>query len=901
MIQMVLFFMILATHANASTYYVSTTGSNSNSCSAAQTATTAKLTISAGVSCLSGGDTLIIKAGTYSNQEITNPPAGTSTQYTIIRGETGETRPIIAPNGVGQQRGLYCSGGEACRYIELSGVEITGAYQSVKIYGNDTIGFPHHFRFINNIFHDSQGLGILTHSSATGFQGGDHLFRGNEFYRTGVGNPGYGPGHNTIYNPGNRSIVERNTFHNLANGVGIWTTGITLQNVIVRSNLFYDIGRSGTDIWQQGNGSFTAVHISVTGGGHQIYNNVIYRSGDESHFNAIRVWKSNSTDTNYIYNNTIYDLKNASALAVHVLATTGTHLVKNNIAYLAGAGFSGGTRSNNLTTNPSFVNAASGDFSLAAGSSAINAGTDVGHAYTGTAPDIGAFETFGGASASISSSTIAVTLDPTFLPVIANTVTGWSANCTGAGCPGGNALTVLNVLVSGSTVVNVLVGGFSGGLCAAGQTITISFDPSVGTVTDSALIGNSKNQETSAITSYPVNTDACTGSAPPGEVSPFLKYELDGNAVDTGTPGGNTGTLTAATFSEGVYGQALQGVAGTSVRLESTYGNLVDPTATSFSAAFFYSVPSGAELLQANVFGAPFVSGRNFAVSTVSGTWRLNVQDSGATTASNLAVLPGWHRICVTNDSTTDTVTLYVDGVAGTTGSAIKNPTTFTLGGHLSFGHPPDFFTSNAAGGKWDRAQVWDSLVSCQDDYESNNPQTPGTGDTLSQITWRVRAIDSSAISGGGLPRTVVVGGVVALSIQVDFTGCVVTCRSVGLLPWYAKNGGGFTRVPTSPTSDGISYYSGSPVVAYTGVVPKLTGSLTDAGSRTMLSDADMPVVGVSDDSSYVVTIVLQLDPSTAMAGDTFDIVLREQNGTAFTGTVNPARINVIPMQAGVR
>jgi hypothetical protein len=52
--------------AQAATYYVSKSGSNNNSCAQATSVSTPKLTINAGIGCLSGGgDTLLIRKGTY--------------------------------------------------------------------------------------------------------------------------------------------------------------------------------------------------------------------------------------------------------------------------------------------------------------------------------------------------------------------------------------------------------------------------------------------------------------------------------------------------------------------------------------------------------------------------------------------------------------------------------------------------------------------------------------------------------------------------------------------------------------------------------------------------------------------------------------------------------------------
>src|SRR5262249_43798995 len=50
----------------AAVYYVSTSGSNTNSCATATNpGTSAKRNVAAGLACLSAGDTLRIQAGTY--------------------------------------------------------------------------------------------------------------------------------------------------------------------------------------------------------------------------------------------------------------------------------------------------------------------------------------------------------------------------------------------------------------------------------------------------------------------------------------------------------------------------------------------------------------------------------------------------------------------------------------------------------------------------------------------------------------------------------------------------------------------------------------------------------------------------------------------------------------------
>jgi hypothetical protein len=86
------------THAAGTTYYVATNGSDSNSCTQATNINTPKWHIegtSGGLSCLTAGDMLDIRGGTY--QEVVNTnnftmPYGTSWANAVtIQGHAGET------------------------------------------------------------------------------------------------------------------------------------------------------------------------------------------------------------------------------------------------------------------------------------------------------------------------------------------------------------------------------------------------------------------------------------------------------------------------------------------------------------------------------------------------------------------------------------------------------------------------------------------------------------------------------------------------------------------------------------------------------------------------------------------------------------------------------------------
>lgn len=512
MIYIVLPFLLIASESFATTYYVSKTasngyavGNNGNSCAQAQNKATPKNTLAAGSGCLASGDTLMVNEGTYT-EEILNPIAGSASAYTTIKADPASTRPIIDPDGVALKRGLYCSNGASCHHIRLEGFEVTTAYNSVSLQTNGTNGYPHHVQLVNNIFHDTIHTNVFIISDSSG-SSTDMLIQGNEFYRTGARytdipgnvNP-YGPRHNTIYGVGNNGIVERNVFHDLANGVGIWGSGSTQSNNIIRYNEFYNIGNESLSTWLAGaSGSYACVHISVPGGGHQIYGNICRKSGTSSNskFTGVRVGTQATGDLGDIVNNSFYDLV-GDGYGVDIIK--GTADIKNNICYSCSHTFRNGTQSNNLTSNPSFKDAANGDLSLLAGSAAIGAGANVGLACNGTC-DIGAFQTIKFSSCQVpasATSTIQITIQNNAAPPLGNTLTTFTARRDGVS----NPLTGAASKIGDNVVSLPLTNAYSGG-----QTADISW--SSGGLTDSSLIGNQWNQP--YIT--PLTNQSCTNNA----------------------------------------------------------------------------------------------------------------------------------------------------------------------------------------------------------------------------------------------------------------------------------------------------------------------------------------------------------------------------------------------------
>src|SRR5262245_26060587 len=108
---LVLFFTMFPVLAHGTTYYVSPSGSNGNSCVRAQNSSTPKQTINNGANCLGSGDTLVVKAGTYNEVlNMNNYPNGSSGSPTTIRSEV-QGGAVLKPSAGGAA--IYFGGGGA--------------------------------------------------------------------------------------------------------------------------------------------------------------------------------------------------------------------------------------------------------------------------------------------------------------------------------------------------------------------------------------------------------------------------------------------------------------------------------------------------------------------------------------------------------------------------------------------------------------------------------------------------------------------------------------------------------------------------------------------------------------------------------------------------------------------
>jgi hypothetical protein len=372
-------------------------------------------TISSGVQAMSSGDTLNIRAGTYTDQPVAvkDYQSGTgtgATPYTIIRGYQSE-RPILRGSTTTSIDGIasyFNSGGQA-HHIEYRGLEITNVATCFWL------GKLHHVNIIDNVCYDTYGFFIYTDPAAVS----DVYVANNYVYRIGKNQPGYPPGNNAIYAIGSNAIIENNRFEHTCAAIFIYSSAANpaaQDNVIVRNNIVRWNARADLDPWQIGSTCGPAIGAGARGDNLQIYNNIIWDSSFTATYPMISTHQGQNNSyfpTNVkVYNNTIVG---GAGGQLGVVFNGGSGTLRNNIIYGVNTPFSFlGSSSvsfshNHVTGNPSFVNAAAGDFRLQSTSPARNTGTFVSGVTTDFAGnarpqegffDIGAYEFIAEISAS---------------------------------------------------------------------------------------------------------------------------------------------------------------------------------------------------------------------------------------------------------------------------------------------------------------------------------------------------------------------------------------------------------------------------------------------------------------------------------------------------------------------
>jgi hypothetical protein len=360
----------------AATYYVSTNGNNSTG-NGTEGNPYATIDYADQAGLLLPGDTVIVEAGTY-------PQA--SSAGVVLENSSGTTNnPIVyitnGPVLIDQ------SGAAAPSYgievledgIVLSGFEIKGANHGVYINGSSTLYPGGDVTVSNCMIHDADPIGDSSGVFLDDAQGTNYIV---ETVIYNINASGQGP-----WSPVGAGIRASS-----GNTINVWNN--TLDNCYL--GVFY----YGSSL---GGVNFPTMTT---------YNNIVVNSAGWAFVNP---WDTSSgqqtSDYNLVYNDAI---------------TYGNYPAGNN----------GPTAHDVSGENPDFVFEANYDYELLADSPAVDAGTNVGLPFTGSAPNIGAYQ---GTNA------------PEELGTISGQVT---ANVTGNPGVGGVTIQTANGFFSTTTAAN---------------------------------------------------------------------------------------------------------------------------------------------------------------------------------------------------------------------------------------------------------------------------------------------------------------------------------------------------------------------------------------------------------------------------------------------------------------
>lgn len=419
------------------TIYVAKTGSDSNTCLQAQNPSTPKLTINAGLACLSSGDTLIIGDGVYVETiEGTTVPSGSnSVNRTTIQGNSRNV--ILRPTGPSGSDGhlgivdLVNRSWIIIKTMTLDGINWSGNHYGVSFQAT-TGGTSHDIRvedlrIMNTGRGNGGGVGGVGISGGTSDNQDNHHF---EIINCEIGPHGTTDLDHGIYLRARNVTADRNIIHDVV-GYGIRTdvSGFgRSNNGVFKNNRIYNC-KSGIN----------------PGGGdnHLVYNNIIYDNTSTVDGGGILV-QNGSPQNAKIYNNTIVNTRTTGGGTMYgIYIGQGTHTVRNNILYNNGSDtildlVGGSTKSNNLLgVDPLFVSLSGDNYHLLSNSPAIDTGitvTDFNTDFDGNARpqglrwDIGAYEFLGGAPTD-SIPPIVTLLSPTNGSTVSGTIT-ISANAT---------------------------------------------------------------------------------------------------------------------------------------------------------------------------------------------------------------------------------------------------------------------------------------------------------------------------------------------------------------------------------------------------------------------------------------------------------------------------------------
>jgi parallel beta-helix repeat protein len=396
--------ILSANVVEATTFYVATNGNDSNP----GTLSKPFRTMGKGVSVLTPGDTLYVRAGTYAEAFYNTIPGGTSwTNAVTVAAYPGETVTIRPGPGCGTVFHIF---GSSKKYIIIDRFKIDGTNcgagaLAVEWATQDIASdYAHHIRMQNSEMFNFRGpsmnyiILLAAPHPSTGLTGYNELIN-LSFHDNDQGLPDTDPNAEILYIQSAFNLMERlHIYNNGGSAISVWNTkGESAHGNIIRNSNIHD---NGLNPKQKGGG------VTITrGDGTIAYNNLVCNNkGGTAVFNTgWGFFVAYGVRNAKLFNNTVYgnDLE-----GIYIDADADGTVVKNNIVYgnLRGPITDTGTNtvlSNNLTINPSFIDPVHDNFKIQPASAAIDEGvvlSEVPNDFDGvprpqgSAYDVGAYE-----------------------------------------------------------------------------------------------------------------------------------------------------------------------------------------------------------------------------------------------------------------------------------------------------------------------------------------------------------------------------------------------------------------------------------------------------------------------------------------------------------------------------
>lgn len=382
-------------------FYVAKTGDDSNP----GTEANPWLTITKAISVANEGDTVYVKSGKYQEAPLSIIESGLSTAPIIFTNNGADVDTITyIPGGPpisGEHYSPVISIG--ANYVTIQGFYIQGCRDSTgytTITGYSEVGISlasggTGVKILNNHIYDNGHCGLKIGSDASEPY---ILIQGNEVYNNGI----HEAQDHGIYFYEGIGEIKGNVFNNnKAWGIHMYNEDVYGQphDCIVSGNLSYDNECGGG--------------IIVLGAQNKFYNNIAFNN--PTGFCFFRGWcQYNTVKNNIFYNNDrqimidnaggnqvppanniidynlYYPVDSSLPVRYPIDTTLGYYAPGVTFTYNGNVYDYYG--SHRIETSPAFADTAARDFHLQAGSPAINAGVYVGLPFSGSAPDMGAFE-----------------------------------------------------------------------------------------------------------------------------------------------------------------------------------------------------------------------------------------------------------------------------------------------------------------------------------------------------------------------------------------------------------------------------------------------------------------------------------------------------------------------------